>query len=164
MYNAQSPQQYIGNPAYQPNPAYPPAPGFVPTPGYAPPAVIAPAPTPAPAPMPSININVNQNQDHETGNATKPAPTGVVTNQPIVVAPPMVFKGTPVQMTCPSCKRDIMTQPVYKAGGMTWLICGILGIFGFWLCCWIPFVVDSCKDATHYCPQCRTIVGSYKPL
>jgi len=87
-------------------------------------------------------------------------PTVVVTTTNVV---PM--REFPVLTSCPHCRATITTSTRYETGLMTWLIAGILVLFGCWLgCCLIPFCVDACKDVIHTCPNCHQVVGSYKRL
>lgn len=34
--------------------------------------------------------------------------------------------------------------------------------FSCWPFAWVPYVVDSCKNANHYCPSCGAYIGKYK--
>ncbi|KAM8824599.1 LITAF domain-containing protein-like isoform 2-T2 [Synchiropus picturatus] len=93
--------------------------------------------------------------------------------------PQMGYQGAPVppvvvmspalgdvsgQASCPHCHQTVMTVVERKAGLMTWMICGGLTLFGCFLCCCIPFCVDSCKDTEHRCPSCQNIIYVYKRL
>ncbi|XP_059407655.1 lipopolysaccharide-induced tumor necrosis factor-alpha factor homolog [Carassius carassius] len=71
---------------------------------------------------------------------------------------------TPGRITCSHCMTDIITETEYINGLLTWLICGTLVFFFCWLCFWIPFCVDSCKDVKHTCPNCKNILRIYKRL
>lgn len=32
-----------------------------------------------------------------------------------------------------------------------------------YLCCCIPYCMDSCQNGNHYCPNCGTFIGTYAP-
>jgi hypothetical protein len=66
--------------------------------------------------------------------------------QPVYVGPSVVIAGDyPIQCTCPRCGKPIVTRTQKNSGLLAWLICGGLFLFGFWICCFIPFCVDACK-------------------
>ena len=74
------------------------------------------------------------------------------------------FGTTPVQLRCPNCHKDVMTNLSYDAGLLTWLAVGIMFLLGFWLCCWIPLLINELKDVTHTCPNCQYVCGVHKKL
>uniref|UniRef100_A0A096M193 LITAF domain-containing protein n=2 Tax=Poecilia formosa TaxID=48698 RepID=A0A096M193_POEFO len=92
---------------------------------------------------------VQQNQ------ATQPANPVVVQVRPTEA---------PVNMMCQFCKTKVMTVTEYKLGMLTWLIAGVLFIFGIWPCCLIPFFVGACKDVQHSCPQCNNVLHVYRRM
>nr|XP_020664105.1 lipopolysaccharide-induced tumor necrosis factor-alpha factor isoform X1 [Pogona vitticeps] len=88
-----------------------------------------------------------------------------VTVQAVYVQNPVLFHDRPVQMTCPSCSKLIVTRISHNAGALAWLSCGGLCLLGCWLgCCLIPFCVDPLLDVDHSCPNCNALLGSYKRL
>lgn len=94
----------------------------------------------------------------------------------------------PTGITCPSCRQSIVTNLDYETTTKTHIFAGICCIFGwgsrealggwfiehsliiifnyfrysFWPCAWIPYVMDSCKNANHYCPNCGAFIGTYQ--
>eukprot|EP01156_Anaeramoeba_ignava_P005895 Anaeramoba_ignava/a347252_2133.p2 GENE.a347252_2133~~a347252_2133.p2 ORF type:complete len:158 (+),score=49.62 a347252_2133:112-585(+) len=70
----------------------------------------------------------------------------------------------PTKCQCPHCKNVVVTQVKFEPGSLTWLLCILMAIFGCWLCCCIPFCVDSLQDAHHICPSCGRKIGVFTPL
>ncbi|XP_056609010.1 lipopolysaccharide-induced tumor necrosis factor-alpha factor homolog [Triplophysa dalaica] len=92
----------------------------------------------------------------------QPVTTPVVSVQTVYVQPGALFRDIPVQVHCPECTQNVTSQLDFTSGTLTWLSCAGLAIFGcFYGCCLIPFCVDSLKDVTHRCPNCRRTLGVY---
>ncbi|XP_073351015.1 lipopolysaccharide-induced tumor necrosis factor-alpha factor homolog [Pagrus major] len=87
-------------------------------------------------------------------------PTTTVTH--VVVTP--ALHDIPGQTVCPQCQQTVITKTEHTAGLMTWAICAGLAVFGCFLCCCIPFCIDSCQDVEHRCPNCHSVVYIYKRL
>ena len=75
--------------------------------------------------------------------------------------PVTIWTRMPQTTVCPYCSQNVTTTLVYNHCGssLPWITC--LGLFcsGFCLCCWVPFLCESCKDVMHLCPLCRSLLG-----
>lgn len=111
---------------------------------------------------PQVQQGYPQGQPQQGYPQGQPQVQTVVVQQPMIVN--QVFRESPVRMQCPACRADIVTALNYDTGMLAWILCGVMFIFGFWLCCFIPFCVDACKDVTHTCPNCQHVVGKYSRL
>ncbi|XP_022237820.1 lipopolysaccharide-induced tumor necrosis factor-alpha factor homolog isoform X2 [Limulus polyphemus] len=71
----------------------------------------------------------------------------------------------PMQMTCPHCAAQVMTETTASPGLLTWILSGSLIFLGCWLgCCLIPCCIPECQDIEHRCPNCKHHLGSYRRL
>ncbi|XP_055686903.1 lipopolysaccharide-induced tumor necrosis factor-alpha factor homolog [Lutzomyia longipalpis] len=68
----------------------------------------------------------------------------------------------PSTIVCPSCRQQVITRLDYETTTKTHIMAAILCAFVCWPCAWIPYVMDSCKNANHYCPSCGAFIGTYK--
>ncbi|CAP27928.2 Protein CBR-NDX-8 [Caenorhabditis briggsae] len=74
----------------------------------------------------------------------------------------------PQLLDCPRCKNHGETELRFVNGFFTYLSFFVILIFGvtilplFFL--WVPFCVETFKDAEHYCPSCRAWIGTYRRL
>ncbi|EGT41272.1 hypothetical protein CAEBREN_02467 [Caenorhabditis brenneri] len=74
----------------------------------------------------------------------------------------------PQLLDCPRCKNHGETELRFVNGFFTYVSFFVLLIFGitilplFFL--WVPFCVETFKDAEHYCPSCRAWIGTYRRL
>ncbi len=70
---------------------------------------------------------------------------------------------TNVLSKCPACGYQGYSEVEFDVGSCAiWSACGLFLVTGIF-CCWIPYVVDTCKDAKHYCRQCHRQIGIAKP-
>ncbi|XP_076304285.1 cell death-inducing p53-target protein 1-like isoform X4 [Tachypleus tridentatus] len=71
----------------------------------------------------------------------------------------------PMQITCPHCSAQVMTETNASPGLLTWILSGALVFLGCWLgCCLIPCCIPECQDVEHRCPNCKHHLGSYRRL
>lgn len=92
--------------------------------------------------------------------------TTTIIQQPTHVAvSAMSFGESPVAMSCPNCKLNIVTATSYVTGTLTWLACLGLCVIGCDAgCCLIPFCFDPLKDVVHICPSCCTQLGVFRRM
>lgn len=135
--------QYYQNGAYPPNGQYYPNGPYPPpcSPGYPPPAA---SPT-------QVIIN------------TQPAATPGMVPIGIPITSNMELGPDSVPYTCLYCRMTTQTIVYYRAGECAWVLACLLCLtmFGI-LCCWVPFVLNVCKDAEHSCGNCKAYIGRYR--
>lgn len=87
----------------------------------------------------------------------QPPPYGpqVIVQQPVPVGP------DPVRIQCPSCGAQILTKMKYEPTTKTHVVALILCLFICWPCVCLPYCMDSCQNANHYCPNCDAFIGTY---
>ncbi|XP_060063400.1 cell death-inducing p53-target protein 1 homolog isoform X3 [Ylistrum balloti] len=139
-----------GQEAGQPYPAQPPPQG-----GYG---------QPYGAPPPAAYPAQPYGQPGQPGYPQQQGQTTVVVAQPAVTVVQQ-FRESPVHTRCPHCQAEVVTATQFETGTFTWIICLVLCIVGCDLgCCFIPFCVDGCKDVTHSCPNCKTVISRYNRM
>ncbi|XP_049774515.1 lipopolysaccharide-induced tumor necrosis factor-alpha factor homolog [Schistocerca cancellata] len=92
--------------------------------------------------------------------SSSPHTAVVFTTASVAVPAPAVGPG-PSLVLCPTCGRHVQSDVTVKASTRTHLIAILLCTVGCWLCCCIPYCVDSCQAKNHYCPYCKTFLGTY---
>jgi hypothetical protein len=107
---------------------------------------------PAVQPLFSANAVVGQPQPLLQG--------GIVVNQGQPIFQMQAINVNPVSMACPFCKNQITTVVERQFNCAACCVCFILGV-----CYFVMQAVRGkdlcCDDATHRCPYCNNIVGSY---
>jgi hypothetical protein len=85
---------------------------------------------------------------------------------PVIVQPPEVairtiteFQRYRQQVICSSCRQQVVTKTKYRISGGTWCMCCVIFFVGGFICCFIPFLMKSCKDVVHLCPECGAVIG-----
>ncbi|CAB3258131.1 unnamed protein product [Arctia plantaginis] len=56
----------------------------------------------------------------------------------------------------------IVTKVERKATTKTHVIALLLCLFLCWPCVCVPYCVNSCQNADHYCPNCNSYLGTYQ--
>ncbi|KAI1281935.1 Lipopolysaccharide-induced tumor necrosis factor-alpha factor -like protein [Halotydeus destructor] len=72
----------------------------------------------------------------------------------------------PYPTSCSNCGSQVVTEVTPVTGAVTWISAFVISAIGGSLCClcYIPFFVDSCKDAEHRCPNCKMYLGTHKRM
>ncbi|CAF0931566.1 unnamed protein product [Brachionus calyciflorus] len=123
--------------------------------------------------VPEFNSSVNNNslipppypyyqQQYQSNNNDQLFYSPSAPNPPPIVLQPMTnyIGREPTQILCSNCNSIVMTRVNYESGTGTFLFCCLICVFGCDLGCqFIPFCVDGCKDAKHYCPNCNNYLG-----
>ncbi|XP_041973408.1 lipopolysaccharide-induced tumor necrosis factor-alpha factor homolog [Aricia agestis] len=78
----------------------------------------------------------------------------------VIVENPMGYE--PCIYPCKSCNLRLTTRVERKPACRTHLCAGALCLFGFWPCVCLPYCVNACNDADHYCSNCGSYIGSYR--
>lgn len=115
--------------------------------------------------MPSEYVTIVADADNTAIPSAPPMPTygapsaapAVVTTTTIQYHAKDLGRGS-VQTQCPVCNQLVTTRVTDKATGATWCAAVSLLIV-FWPICWLPFVVQGCKETEHKCVQCNNILG-----
>ena len=87
-----------------------------------------------------------------------------------VVIQTVNYGATPVQVRCPNCHQNVITELSYTFGSLVWVIVGIMFLVGLlilpllWFFCWIPLLINGLKDVQHSCPNCHHVCGTYKRM
>ncbi|XP_004533777.1 lipopolysaccharide-induced tumor necrosis factor-alpha factor homolog isoform X2 [Ceratitis capitata] len=67
----------------------------------------------------------------------------------------------PTRITCPSCHAQVLTTVKHQATTRTHFWALILCLVFCWPCVCVPYCMDSCQNANHYCPNCNAYIGTY---
>ncbi|KPJ20402.1 hypothetical protein RR48_06141 [Papilio machaon] len=68
---------------------------------------------------------------------------------------------SPAVYICKSCNNQIMTKVERKPSLRTHLFALLLCVVGCWPCVCVPYCVDSCNNADHYCPSSKDETSVY---
>ena len=140
-----------------------PPPPSAPPSGFGPPPPPVDLPPPQGAPPPAYH-GAYQQQPVGVAPHYQQQPNALPPTQTVVLTNNINFGETPVQLRCPNCQKDVITNVHHESGLLTWISVGVLCILGFWLCCWLPFLFDPLKDVVHTCPNCRYTCGIDKKI
>jgi hypothetical protein len=93
-----------------------------------------------------------QQQQNPTERVVLVGNNGISDNDPTLTRHPMMMR------ICPHCRQESRTRIRTFPTWQTWMAFIAL-FFVFWPVCWIPLVVDACKQTDHFCVLCGAQVG-----
>ncbi|EAR84119.3 LITAF-like zinc ribbon domain protein (macronuclear) [Tetrahymena thermophila SB210] len=67
----------------------------------------------------------------------------------------------PAKVRCKNCDQLVQTIVKFEPGQSTSICSLVLCLLTCTLCCF-PYLLDQCKDAVHYCPNCGFVIGVKK--
>lgn len=67
-----------------------------------------------------------------------------------------------VKMRCPTCHVDIKTTTVSDHQPSAHICCFILCLLGCCLCSCLPYCMSAFLSVHHFCPNCKTYIGTWK--
>jgi hypothetical protein len=123
----------------------------------------------APISEPTPNNDITTQQQPQYGQPIANAvpstgmPNAIVINQQSrgAMVNPNVFKTSPISITCTFCSKPITTTVKEECNCLAFCLCCFTGVI-FYL------IIQACRDkdlcfdnATHTCPYCGNVVGTY---
>ncbi|XP_055917052.1 lipopolysaccharide-induced tumor necrosis factor-alpha factor homolog isoform X1 [Eupeodes corollae] len=101
-------------------------------------------------------------QPAQTYQPSGPAPAVIITAQPTHVHYNAPVGPVSSRVICPSCRADVHTKLQHEPTTQTHLMALCLFCFLCWPCVCLPYCMDSCQNANHYCPNCNAFIGTYQ--
>merc|ERR1711990_1058408 len=77
--------------------------------------------------------------------------------------PGVEFGPEPVQLSCWSCHRQIVTDVTSEMSSSGWCFAITCCLFGSWLASFLVRCLPGFRKFTHLCPCCRALVGEAEP-
>ncbi|KAE9554169.1 hypothetical protein FO519_002649 [Halicephalobus sp. NKZ332] len=105
-------------------------------------------------PQNGVSLELGQNPQMQVPLVTTMIPQTI---KPVLGPFPSLIK-------CPHCMTAGISEVIYVTGLGTYLLAGGCCLLGLWLCCCIPFCLNSTKDAHHYCPNCKNFLGRFRKV
>ena len=119
----------------------------------------------APPPQQPPTYNAQPQYGQPVANAVPQGgmPNTIVVNQqvPAVMINPNMFKTTPIAITCTFCNKPITTTVTQKFNCCACCLCWFTGLI-WYVCIQLCRGKDiCCYDASHTCPYCGNVGGTY---
>ena len=115
------------------------------------------------SPMNNVVIMGNQyGKPVVTSPPIMTTPTLVIVNQDSTnILHPSQYKTVPVCCQCPNCNKMMTTFVVKKVNCCALCLCLVTGVLWYVLIQCFRGKDLCCYDASHTCPNCNALVGSY---
>ncbi|XP_055374085.1 lipopolysaccharide-induced tumor necrosis factor-alpha factor homolog [Condylostylus longicornis] len=78
-----------------------------------------------------------------------------------VIVTPVNFGPHAQHMICPHCGSHIKTTIETETTWLTHAFAIGLILLGCILCSCLPYLMNSCKNTSHYCPNCNAFLGMH---
>ncbi|KAI5641925.1 LITAF-like zinc ribbon domain-containing protein [Phthorimaea operculella] len=98
-------------------------------------------------------------QNAQVHGQTQPILVQPQPGQSVIVVNPV--GSMPSNTTCRSCNMQITTSVVFRPSARTHLAALLLCLVGCWPFACVPYCIESCNSVDHYCPNCRSYIGTY---
>merc|ERR1712110_409802 len=92
-----------------------------------------------------------------------PRDAAPVSQKPLAGLPGLQFGSEPVQLSCSSCHRQIVTDVTSEISSSGWCFAITCCLFGSWLASFLVRCLPGFRRFTHLCPCCRALIGEGEP-
>ncbi|XP_066584902.1 lipopolysaccharide-induced tumor necrosis factor-alpha factor homolog isoform X2 [Prorops nasuta] len=140
-------------------PPYPVGSSSMPLPDQVPNTTGPPIPMPMPMPAPPNYApgHVPPTQFNAEHNFSPPPEVRIIHQQVTLSLGP-----NSVKMTCPSCQAEIKTSTISDHQASAHICCIILCLLGCCLCSCLPYCMSAFMSVHHFCPYCKSYIGTWK--
>merc|ERR550519_837362 len=91
------------------------------------------------------------------------AGAALVYQKPLGVFPDVEFGSEPVQLSCWSCHREIVTDVTSQIKSWGWCFAITCCLVGSWIVSCLVGCLPGFRRFTHRCPLCRALLGEGEP-
>ncbi|XP_078052569.1 lipopolysaccharide-induced tumor necrosis factor-alpha factor homolog [Augochlora pura] len=68
----------------------------------------------------------------------------------------------PTKLSCPNCYSSIKTTTISDHQPTAHICCIVLCLIGCCLCSCLPYCMSSFMSVHHFCPNCKSFIGTWK--
>lgn len=92
------------------------------------------------------------------GTGAAPPSEVRVVFQPVILS----LSPNPTKTVCPTCHASIKTTTISDHQPSAHLCCIVLCILGCCLCSCLPYCMNNFMSVHHFCPKCKSYIGTWK--